>query len=136
MSLERYQEIIQLVDRVERADTEFSLDLVLMAERIVLQRLTRSKDNRSELSSILQVIQQISAQYKHPLGSLEEGPENSGVADIAQDDLNLSSGFSIAVELLEGMDSAGLYKLISWLRNESSDANFKASDLPLANPQE
>ena len=69
MSFEKYQEIIRLEDKVERADTEFSQDLWIIAERILLQRLTRTSDKGPKLNSILQVIKRISAESEHPQGS-------------------------------------------------------------------
>ena len=115
MAAKEYLDIDQLIDKVEKADTEFGQDLYLTAEMIILNRLTRSKSSLSEVASILRTIQQIDAQSK-----------NSGDVSLEMESEDhiyggsiLSSGFSLAVDLLERMDSEDLYKLISWLRNEN-----------------
>jgi predicted hydrocarbon binding protein len=116
MSLEKYQEIIQLVDKVERADTEFEQDLWLIAERVLLKRLTGTYDKGSRLNSTLQAINRIKAESEQPPSNQIESTKTD-YSDNTEDGSNLASGFFRAVELLEGMDSAKLYRLISWLRD-------------------
>jgi hypothetical protein len=119
MFLGKYQELIQLVDRLERADAEFGQDLWLMAERIILSRLTRSQDKKRDLDSIFHVIQQICKPENSPRVTksvLGENPPET----VEEERPNLSSSFSQMVDMLEEMDSAQLYKLITWLRNEKA----------------
>jgi uncharacterized protein (UPF0147 family) len=118
MFLGKYQELIQLVDRLERGDAEFGQDLWLMAERIILSRLTRSQDKKSDLDSIFHVIQQISKPENLPRVTKSEVGEN--LSATVEEHPNLSSSFSQAVDMLEEMDSSQLYKLITWLRNEKA----------------
>ncbi|MDG6994324.1 MAG: hypothetical protein JRN52_00255 [Nitrososphaerota archaeon] len=115
MAAENYLDVDQLIDKVEKADTEFGQDLYLTAEMIILNRLTRSKSSMSEVTSILRTIQQIGAESKR---SDDESLETEDQDRIYGGSI-LSSGFSLAVDLLEIMDSEDLYKLISWLRNEN-----------------
>jgi hypothetical protein len=119
MFLGKYQELIQLVDRLERADAEFGQDLWLMAERIILSRLTRSQDKKRDLDSIFHVIQQICKPENSPRVAKSVLEENSPET-VEEERPNLSSSFSQMVDMLEEMDSAQLYKLITWLRNEKA----------------
>lgn len=136
MSLEQYQDIVQLVDNVERADVEFGQDLWLMAERILLQRLTRTFDKSSQLNSILQVIKKIRSESEIPYANQIEDAQTADLPHHPQSDPNLASGFALAVEMLEGMDTEGLYKLISLLRNTSPDiSGFHVVAVPSQNDE-
>ena len=123
MFLGQYQDLIQLIDRLERADQEFGQDLWLMAERIVLGRLTRSQDKQADLNSIFHVIEQISrpdSSFEDVTPGEKEISSTIAVNGAAEDQSDLASSFSAAVDMLEKMDSAQLYKLITWLRNEKA----------------
>jgi len=126
MSSDYDLEIIQLVDRVEKADAEFGQDLWLIAERVLLQRLIISHDKESQLKAILQEIKRIKA--KNPSGNQIENTETAASFQYIRGDQNLSSGFSLAVDSLEGMDSAELYRLISWLKDASNDDSYLTSE--------
>jgi predicted hydrocarbon binding protein len=107
VSSEKTQEIARLVDKVGKADQEFGSELLLIAEKLLLQKLTRNRDSGSHLNSIPALIQKAKGKS-----------ENSALGENRQD-TNLARGFSAAVEMLEGMDSDGLTDMISLLRETS-----------------
>ncbi len=114
-SSSKYREIIHLQNAVDKADKEFGQDLWLIAERIVLNRITKSTNSRQEIESILREIKQIRSES-------EESLEDGNGPELEKTTLNnspLSSGFSQVVDLLESLDSGRLYQLIAWLRNEN-----------------
>lgn len=128
-SLEKYQEIIQLTESIERADKEFGQDLWLIAERIALHRITKESDGKTELDSIFHTIQSIRFQANHTLSHIpanEHKGDSIGQAyesSALPSSFSLVSGFSLVVDLIESMDSSQLYQLIAWLRNENSNIN-------------
>lgn len=106
--MEENPEYEELVLKIARADEEFGKDLWLIAERIVLDKLTRASDRKAELKSIIEYIQEKGAQAGIPYSSRVDDVESA----------NLASGFSAAVDLMEKMNDKHLYALIAWLRNE------------------
>lgn len=109
MSSEKAREIALLVRRVDRADQELGSELRAITERLLLQKLTRRRDKKSQLDSIPWMAQKITGKSgQQPQGkSMDYGT-------------NLARGYSAAVDMLEGMDSQGLADMIALLRKTSA----------------
>ena len=117
-SSSKYQEIIHLRNTVDKADREFGQDLWLIAERIVLNRITKATDSRLEIDSILRETKQIRSESQESLARGNGDELEANQEGHTFDNSPLSSGFSQVVDLLESLDSGQLYRLIAWLRNE------------------
>jgi hypothetical protein len=110
----------QIVQVAETANLSFGEDLWLIAERIMLYRLTRAGDQkRIELASMVHLLKRIISETQGDqnippeLAELDASAANSfkGSADA-----NLSIVFTTVVDLAESMNEDQLYLLISALR--------------------
>lgn len=114
---ERLQQILQTA---EAADISLGEDLWLIAERIMLDRLTRAgNQKRIELASMVHLVHRIMSES---LGELNIPIELVSLDDSAKDgfkgsaESNLSLVFTTIVDMAENMNSHQLYLLISSLR--------------------
>jgi hypothetical protein len=113
----RYQQIVQIA---EFADNELGLDLWLIAERLMLYRLTRAGDQkRYELASLVHAIRDIMSFSRGE----EAIPSKIALLDASgsdgfrgRADAKLAQVFSIVVDAAEQMNSEELYMLIALLR--------------------
>jgi hypothetical protein len=116
-SFGKYQQIVQTV---EFADNELGLDLWLIAERLMLYRLTRAgEQKRYELASLVHAIRETKVQSKgEEAVPLEIAVlDNSGSDGFrGSADAKLTQVFSTVVEAAEQMNSEELYRLIALLR--------------------
>jgi hypothetical protein len=110
----------QLFEVAQFADEELGMDLWLLAERLMLFRLTRAAERkRYELASLVHAIHEIKSQSQGEASvpskivalddSGSEGFRGSGEA-------NLTEVFSTVVDSAEQMSYHELYRLISLLR--------------------
>lgn len=114
---ERLQQIVQIA---EAADNSLGEDLWLIAERIMLFRLTRAgEQKRLELASLVHLLVRIvsETQGKENLPSeLVQLDENASNEFKGSADANLSLVFTSIVDTAENMNSDQLYLLIAALR--------------------
>ena len=114
----------QLLQTVEFADNELGLDLWLIAEQLMLFRLTRAgEQKRYELAFLVHAIRDIKAQAE---GEAAVPPEiialdkSSIEAFRGSADAKLTEVFSTVVDAAEKMNSEELYRLIALLRKVES----------------
>ena len=110
----------QILQVVETADGSLGEDLWLIAERIMLYRLTRAgEQKRIELASMVHLIRRI---ISETIGEENLTPELLQLDDSASGefkgsaDANLSLVFTTIIDMAENMNSNQLYLLISALR--------------------
>ena len=116
----RAEEVQQILQVVESADTNLGEDLWLIAERIMLYRLTRAgEQKRLELASMVHLLRKVISESQGvqnlppDLIQLDESATNEfkGGAEA-----NLSLVFTTIVDMAESMNPDQLYLLISALR--------------------
>jgi hypothetical protein len=114
------QQFEQILQTAEAADASLGEDLWLIAERILLFRLTRAgEQKRVELASMVHLIRKI---ISDTIGQEKLSPELVKMDELASNefkgsaDANLSLVFTEIVDMAENMNSQQLYHLISALR--------------------
>lgn len=114
---ERLQQLVQVT---EAADAGLGEDLWLIAERIMLYRLTRAgQQKRLELATMVNLLIRIISETQ---GKQNLPPELSELAGSASNEFkgsgeaNLSPVFTTVVDVAENMNPEQLYLLISALR--------------------
>jgi hypothetical protein len=114
---EKLQQLLQLV---EVADAGLGEDLWLIAERIMLFRLTRAgEQKRLELAAMVHLLRKIIAETQgepmvpSELVQLDEAATNEFKGSV---EANLSLVFTTIVDMAESMSPGQLYLLISALR--------------------
>ncbi|MGI0090924.1 MAG: hypothetical protein ACREBS_04375 [Nitrososphaerales archaeon] len=123
MGFQKFQDILALVDKIDRADREFGQDLWLIAERIVLQRLTKTQEKGLALRLLARELKEIIGHPKETtLGTPEKFSELDEFEGQNSDTVQLSRAFSVIVDSLEKMDSDQMYRVIDWLRVETTPA--------------
>lgn len=110
----------QILLAAESADASLGEDLWLIAERIMLYRLTRAgEQKRLELASMVHLFRKIISETR---GEQNLPPELTELDEAAADDFRgsaeakLSLVFTTIVDLAENMSTDQLYLLISALR--------------------
>ena len=133
----QYQQILQTI---EFADNELGLDLWLIAERLMLYRLTRAgEQKRYELASLVHAIREIKSQSK---GGGAVPSEIAALDDSGSDgfrgsaDAKLTQVFSNVVDAAEQMNSEELYRLIALLRKMGGPKVERIDTEPLDRAQE
>ena len=136
-SKEKLQQIVQIF---ETSDRELGEDLWLIAERIMLYRLTRAgEQKRLELASMVHLIRQIMSATE---GSQNLSPEIVQLDDAASNgfngssEANLSRVFTTIVDEAERMNTEQLYRLIAALRKMELPRQEDLAIEPLERAQE
>jgi len=114
------EKLQQLVQVVEAADAGLGEDLWLIAERIMLFRLTRAgEQKRLELATMVHLLRKIIAETQGEqlvppeLAQLDEAATNEFKGSV---EANLSLVFTTIVDMAESMNPGQLYLLIAALR--------------------
>jgi len=136
-SEDKFEQMIQIF---EASDRELGEDLWLIAERIMLYRLTRAgEQKRIELGSMVHLIREIMAETQ---GAENLSPEIVQLDNLAEDgfngssEANLSRVFTTVVDEAERMNPEQLYRLISALRKLELPAQENLAIEPLEKAQE
>jgi len=110
----------QLLQTAESADFSLGEDLWLIAERIMLYRLTRAgEQKRIELASMVHLVRRIISETQGELNipieivSLDDSAKNEFKGDAES---NLSLVFTTIIDISENMPAHQLYLLIAALR--------------------
>jgi hypothetical protein len=127
-----------LIQTMEFADNELGLDLWLIAEQLMLFRLTRAGERkRYELASLVHAIHEIKSQGQTAVPVEIKALDDSGSAGFrGSTDAKLTEVFSIVVDAAEQMSSEELYRLIALLRKMESPKFEEIDTGPLDNAQE
>ncbi len=114
---------------MEFADNELGLDLWLIAEQLMLFRLTRSGERkRYELASLVHAISEIKSESQDPVPAVIQALDDSSSEGFrGSSDAKLTEVFSIVVDAAEQMSSEELYRLIALLR-KMEIPKFEESD--------
>ena len=107
---------------MEFADNELGLDLWLIAEQLMLFRLTRAGDQkRYELASLVHAIHEIKSQARTAIPAEIKALDVSSSGGFrGSSEAKLTEVFSIVVDAAEQMSSEELYRLIALLRKMES----------------
>ncbi len=134
---ERLQQILQVA---EAADIALGEDLWLIAERIMLYRLTRAgEQKRVELASMVHLLRRIISETQ---GEVNLPPELVQLDNSASNEFkgsvesNLSLVFTAIVDMAENMSAKQLYLLISALRKMELPSQEIIDTAPLEKAQE
>ncbi len=134
---ERLQQILQVA---EAADMALGEDLWLIAERIMLYRLTRAgEQKRVELASMVHLLRRIISETQ---GEVNLPPELVQLDNSASNEFkgsvesNLSLVFTAIVDMAENMSAKQLYLLISALRKMELPSQEIIDTAPLEKAQE
>jgi hypothetical protein len=132
---EQAEQLQQILQTVEAADFGLGEDLWLIAERIMLYRLTRAgEQKRVELAAMVHTLRRIMSETQGELNipielvSLDDSAKNEFRGDAES---NLSLVFTTIVDMAENMSSHQLYLLISALRKMDLPAPQEISVEPL-----
>jgi len=130
----------QLLQTVELADNELGLDLWLIAEQLMLFRLTRAgEQKRYELAFLVHAIREIKSKTE---GEAAVPPEIIALDKISNEgfrgsaDANLTEVFSTVVDAAEKMNSEELYRLIALLRKVETPKHEEIESTALESGQE
>ena len=136
-SADKYQQLLQTV---EFADNELGLDLWLIAEQLMLFRLTRAgEQKRYELAFLVHAMREIKSQSE---GEAAVPPEiialdnSSSQGFKGSADSKLTAVFSTVVDAAELMNPEGLYRLIAKLRKVPVTRNEEIETATLDRDQE
>ena len=136
-SEDKFQQILQIF---EASDRELGEDLWLIAERIMLYRLTRAgEQKRIELASMVHLIREIMSETD---GAQNLSPEIVQLDNSASEsfngssEANLSRVFTTVVDEAERMNPEQLYRLISALRKMELPRQEDLAIEPLEKAQE
>lgn len=129
-----------LVEDLERADNELGEDLWLIAERIMLYRLTRAgEQKRFELGLLVNAIREIVSGTEGadsvPKEIIELG-ESAAEGFRGSNERMLSEVFTLAVDVAENMNSEELYRLIAFLRKAKGPEQEEINIEPLERTEE
>jgi hypothetical protein len=110
-----------LLEDIDRADFDLGADLWLIAERIMLYRLTRAGfQKRIELAGLVRAITDIISGAEGASAVPKEVRELDKSASeqfTSESETTLSRVFSVVVDVSETMNNQELYKLIEYLRS-------------------
>ncbi|MDA4111047.1 MAG: hypothetical protein OK439_00800 [Thaumarchaeota archaeon] len=136
----RYGRYEKIIEAFEVADSELGLDLWLIAERLMLYRLTRAgEQKRDELATLVHAIREIMSQ------SQGAGAVSSEIATLddsgsegfrGRADSKLTLVFSTVVDAAENMNSEELYRLIALLRHMEGPKRERIDIQPLERAEE
>ena len=135
----KYQDLLLELSNSDRALGE---DLWLIAERIMLHRLTRAGwQKRTELALLVHAIREIISEAEGALAVPNEIIELDEAAkqdfkDSAEGNANLTQAVSVAVDAAENMNSEELYRLITFLRNSDGPIQEPIDTAPLEKAEE
>lgn len=136
----RFGKYRSLLEDLDRANGEFGEDLWLIAERIILYRLTRAGlQKRVELATLVHAIRGIISELE---GVSSVPPQIEALDKSAEQQFrgesegNLREVFSAVVDAAEGMNVEELYKLIAFLRKAELPREAWMNIEPLERAQE
>jgi len=137
---ERHDRYKELLNDLERADSELGLDLWLIAERIMLHRLTRAGGlKRVELTILVHAIKNIISEIEGPTaipGEILDLDRSANHEFRGENEANLTQAFTVVVDVAERMNSEELYRLISHLRKAEGPKQEPIDIAPLERARE
>ena len=111
------EQLQQMIEIAESTDTSLGEDLWLIAERIMLYRLTRAgEQKRVELASMVHLLRKIISETEGEASLPSELVQLDGYASNEfreRAESSLSSVFTTIIDIAENMNSDQLYLLIS-----------------------
>jgi hypothetical protein len=136
-SADNYQQLLQTLDF---ADNELGLDLWLIAEQLMLFRLTRAgEQKRYELAVLVHAIHEIKSQSEGEAAVPREIislDDSSSEGFKGRADAKLTEVFSSVIDAAEQMNSEELYRLIALLRKVAVTKIEEIDTAPLDRAQE